>query len=100
MHTSCYATVPSSAFPHIPHAMLVTVRALALPHIRHDDDDDDEHVEVVDVVDVVDVEFGDDVGNETTVKFRLCIFKSLSKHVVFLPLVSSSEGFVHWDKIF
>ena len=46
--------------------MLVTVRALALPHIRHDDDDDDEHVEVVDVVDVVD----DDVGNETTVKFR------------------------------
>ena len=66
MHTSCYATVPSSAFPHIPHAMLVTVRALALPHIRHDDDDDDEHVEVVDVVDVVD----DDVGNETTVKFR------------------------------
>ena len=66
MHTSCYATVPSSAFPHIPHAMLVTVRALALPHIRHDDDDD-EHVEVVDVVDV---EFGDDVGNETTVKFR------------------------------
>ena len=43
--------------------MLVTVRALALPHIRHDDDDDDDD-------DVVDVEFGDDVANETTVKFR------------------------------
>jgi hypothetical protein len=35
-----------------------------------------------------------------TAVYFLCIFKSLSKHVVFVPLVSSSEGFVHWDKIF